>query len=452
MSISGLFVPDILDNYASGKGISQRQIEFIVNGIVSGKVAKEQTGAFCMAVRLIGMDIENRTHLTLAMAKSGKQLSWADQKLSGPILDKHSSGGVGDKVSLMQAAIIAACGGYDPMISGRALGHTGGTLDKMDSIPGYRSKPNEAEIKRVVKAAGCAIVGATDDLAPADKVMYATRDVTGAVPSIDLITASILSKKMAAGLNALVMDVKYGSGAFMQDFKDATGLAQSIHHVANTGGLPCTTVLSDMNQVLGKNAGNALEVREAINYLKGNGPRDPRLEEVTTVLSAHLLVMGNLANDYEEAQQKIYEVIANGNAAECFARMVSELGGPRDLLESTDQHLGTTPEIVPIYVRQAGYLSQMNVKAIGYCIANTLGAGRTRPEDQIDYLTGLSDVAPLGTLLEPRGQSARPIAFVHARNLAQAQEAGDIILGAVTLTEASPQRTPVIKNILKPYP
>ena len=294
--------------------LSADEIRHFVNGITAGTVGEGQIAAFCMTACLNPMTRGERVALTLAMAGSGITLDWSGENLNGPVLDKHSTGGVGDKVSLMLAPILAACGAYVPMLSGRGLGHTGGTLDKMDSIPGYQSQPDLATIKRVVKNSGCAIIGATKDLAPADRIMYAIRDVTGTVESLDLITASILSKKMAAGLSGLVMDVKFGSGAFMQDYKDARALADSIHGVANGGGLPCTVLMTDMDQALGHTAGNAIEVIEAIRFLR-NENIDARLYDVTMNLCAELLVLGKLAVDVADGIKKSETVLQNGRAA-----------------------------------------------------------------------------------------------------------------------------------------
>ena len=321
-----------------GGRLTEAQIQRFIQGVTSGAVTEGQIAAFCMAVLFRGMDLDERVALTLAMTRSGTVLDWKPLNLPGPILDKHSTGGVGDKVSLILAPAIAACGGFVPMISGRGLGHTGGTLDKLDSIPGYTSLPDRPTLERVIRDVGCAIIGATDAFAPADKRVYAVRDITATVESLDLITASILSKKLAAGLDALVMDVKFGSGAFMAAFDDAVALAESIVTVATGAGMPTVALLTDMNEVLGRTAGNALEVRESIDFLTGAG-HDPRLYEVTSALSAELLVLGGLAPDASTASKRFDEAISSGAAAERFSRMVASLGGPADLLENPDRYL-----------------------------------------------------------------------------------------------------------------
>lgn len=415
---------DVIRAKRDGQVLSADQIEFFIKGVADKTVAEGQVGAFCMAVLLKKMSLPERTALTLAMARSGIVMDWAAENLPGPVLDKHSTGGVGDKTSLMLAPIIAACGGYVPMISGRGLGHTGGTLDKMDSIPGYRSQPDLPLLKQAVRDVGCAIIGATPDLAPADRVMYAVRDVTATVESLDLITASILSKKMAAGLQGLVMDVKFGSGAFMRDYNDAKALAQSIAGVANTGGLPTVALLTDMNQVLGLSAGNALEVLEAVAYLKGTA-REPRLHEVTVALCAEMLVLGRLASDIAAARAKIEAVLANGQAAETFAKMVAALGGPADFLEKPEKYLAAAPVVIDIDM--GGMVQAMDVFKIGMGIVE-LGGGRARPSDTIDHAVGLSNVAGLG----------KPARFtIHARSEEKARAMAAVLCGAVTLDGAA---------------
>jgi len=326
-----------------------------------------------------------------------------------------------------------------PMISGRGLGHTGGTLDKMDSIPGYVSQPETDVLDRVVRSAGCAVVGATRDIAPADRRIYAIRDTTGTVESIDLITASILSKKMAAGLGGLVMDVKFGTGAFMSDIGDARALARSIVDVANGGGLPTVALLTDMNQPLGRAAGNAVEVREAIDLLTG-GPKDERLWEVTARLTAELLVIGGLAADAEAGRVKVEHALASGAAAERFARMVRDLGGPTDILEKVDNHLPAAPVVRPIIAGQDGVVAAVDARAIGIAIV-ALGGGRTRPEDGVDHAVGLTQIAAIGEAVGPKG---RPLALLHARDEASAAAAEAAIRAALTVAGTAPAQPPLV--------
>ncbi|MGH2803968.1 MAG: thymidine phosphorylase, partial [Thermoleophilaceae bacterium] len=296
-----MLIPELIRRKRDGAELRDEEIGFLVAGIADGSVSDAQVGALAMAVVLRGMTAEERIALTGHMTRSGEVLDWSDAGLPGPALDKHSTGGVGDKVSLLLAPIVAACGGAVPMISGRGLGHTGGTLDKLEAIPGYDTAPDPAAFRRAVARAGCAIVGQTAALAPADRRLYAIRDATGTVESIPLIVASILSKKLAAGLTALVMDVKVGSGAFLPGRDAARELAEAIVEVARGNGLPTAALLTDMDRVLGRTAGNAVEVREAIGALTG-AETDERLREVTLALSAELLVLGGVATDTAEAR------------------------------------------------------------------------------------------------------------------------------------------------------
>src|SRR5438270_2531437 len=289
---------ELIRRKRDGHALAAEEVAFLVEGIARGSLSDAQVGALAMALFLNGMEPAERVALTLAMRDSGTVLRWEGDR---PVLDKHSTGGVGDKVSLLLAPIVAACGGAVPMISGRGLGHTGGTLDKLEAIPGYDVAPDPERLRRAVARAGCAIVGQTARLAPADRRLYAIRDATATVESIPLIVASILSKKLAAGLDALVMDVKTGSGAMMPSLEQARELAQAIVEVAVGNGLPTTALLTDMNQVLGRSAGNAVEVRESIDHLTG-AASEPRLREVTLALSAELLTLGGVHAQLSDAR------------------------------------------------------------------------------------------------------------------------------------------------------
>lgn len=423
---------EIIRKKRDGQKLSPAEIKEFITGVTAKTVSEGQVAAFCMATLLKGMDMPERVALTSSMAQSGTVMNWKGENLPGPILDKHSTGGIGDKVSLMLAPIVAALGGFVPMLSGRGLGHTGGTLDKMDAIPGYKSQPDTALFRKTVREAGCAIIGATPDLAPADRIIYAIRDVTGTVESVDLITASILSKKLAGGLDALVMDVKFGTGAFMQKYDDAKALAESIVSVANGAGLPTVGLLTDMNQVLGRSAGNAVEVVEAIEYLQGRNI-DKRLHEVNAALTAELLVLGKLAKDTADARKKIDEVIANGKAAEKFAVMVAALGGPADLMDKPEKYLKPAPYVKEFYAAKKGRVSAIDARAIGIGIVE-LGGGRARPTDGIDHAVGLTQVAQIG---EEVGQGARPLAVIHARDEASWQKMAGSLSAAVTVAEAA---------------
>ena len=414
-----------------GHALTVDQIDTFIRGIADDSVTEGQAAAFAMAVLLRGMERDERVALTQAMARSGQVLDWAAEDLGGPVVDKHSTGGVGDKVSLILAPVVAACGGFVPMISGRGLGHTGGTLDKLDSIPGYRSQTDLATLRRVVQRRGCAIIGATGELAPADRRLYAIRDITGTVESIDLITASILSKKLAAGLDALVMDVKTGSGAFAAAPEEAERLGRSLVDVGRGAGLAMTALITDMNQVLGRTAGNALEVREAIDVLTGTDV-EPRLRAVTVALSAHMLVLGGLADTVAAGERMAADALDSGKAAERFGAMVADLGGPTDLMARPDTWLLAAPIQQPVFPEATGHVRAIDVRRLGVLVVE-LGGGRRRVEDQIDPAVGLSHVAGIG---EPVGPGTAPLALVHAADADAAARAAAALAGAFTVSDA----------------
>jgi thymidine phosphorylase len=392
------------------------------------------------------MTWEECAAFTRAMAGSGAVLDWAGAGLDGPILDKHSTGGVGDTVSLILAPLVAACGGFVPMISGRALGHTGGTLDKLASIPGYDTAPDLARFRKAVRQAGCAIVGPTAELAPAERRFYAIRDVTATIDSIPLITASILSKKLAAGLDALVMDVKVGSGAFAGSLETAQALAESLVTVAGDAGLRTVAWLTDMNQVLGHDVGNALEVREAIDFLTGRR-REARLHAVTSALAREMLVLGGLALDPAAAAGPGERALTSGTAAERFARMVVALGGPGDLLERPERHLSAAPVRLAVTPERAGIVTRVDARMIGLVVV-ALGGGRRRAKDAVDPAVGLADMRGPGDAVGPD----RPLAVVHARSTADAEAAALAVRGAMTVAEEPPPAAgpPVLRRIGAP--
>ena len=427
-----LLPQEIIRRKRDGGELSREEIAFFARGISEGYVSEGQIAAFAMAVYFRGMTMPERIALTEAMRDSGEVLEWQSLDLPGPVFDKHSTGGVGDVVSLMLGPLAAACGGYVPMISGRGLGHTGGTLDKFDAIPGYDTAPDNALFRRVVKEVGVAIIGQTGNLAPADKRFYAIRDVTATVESIPLITASILSKKLAAGLEALVMDVKAGSGAFMPTFEASVELAESIVAVANGAGCRTTALITDMSQPLASGAGNAVEVREAVRYLTGEY-RNARLHEVTMALTAEMLMLGGLAGSEDEARQRLERALESGEAAERFGRMVAALGGPADFVERYDAYLEKAPIIRPVYAEEPGIVTAMDTRAIGMAVV-ALGGGRTRPTDAIDYAVGFTDFIALGETAGPD----RPLARVHCRSDAQFAEAARRLREAVVVGEGKP--------------
>jgi thymidine phosphorylase len=435
-----VLVPELIRTKRDGGELSDDEIRFLVEGIADGSVSDAQVGALAMAIVLRGMNAAERVALTGAMTRSGEVLDWSHAGLPGPALDKHSTGGVGDKVSLLLAPIVAACGGAVPMISGRGLGHTGGTLDKLESIPGYDTAPDPEAFRHAVARAGCAIVGQTAALAPADRRLYAIRDATGTVESIPLIVASILSKKLAAGLGALVMDVKVGSGAFLPGREAAAELARSIVEVARGNGLPTSALLTDMDRVLGRTAGNAVEVRESLDHLTG-AARDERLLDVTLALSAELLRLGGLESDEDEARAAAERALASGAAAEHFAAMVRELGGPADLLESPGSHLAEAPLTLAAEPDEPGTVARVNVRAVGLAVV-ALGGGRTRETDPVDHAVGLTEVAAPGEEVAPGG---RPLALVHAADEAAAEQAAASLRAAYTLGDAGPAPHPVLE-------
>ena len=444
MNQTRFFPQEIIRNKRDGAVLSDAEIEFMVDGLTSSAISESQIGAFAMAIFFNGMNMEERVALTRAMTLSGTVLDWSDAGFDGPVLDKHSTGGIGDKVSLILAPVMAACGAAVPMISGRGLGHSGGTLDKLDSIPGYSTTPDLETLRKTVKHAGCAIIGQTAKLAPADGRLYAIRDETATVESLSLITASILSKKLAAGLNGLVMDVKYGSGAFASAFDDALELAESIVSVANGADLPCAALLTDMNQALGRSAGNALEVHESIDHLNGSA-RDERLHEVTMALAAEILTIGGLSNSVEDGRAKAEASLNSGQAAEHFARMAADLGGPADLMEQPGNHLPTAPVTQAAIPSRPGIVTAVDARALGLAIMD-LGGGRRRAEDNIDYSVGLGEVAAIGESVGPD----HPLAIIHAATDDNAARASAALGAAFTIGDQAPTPAPIVRRRVGP--
>ncbi len=435
-----MIAQELIRRKRDGGTLSAEEIEALVAGIADGSLSDAQAGALAMAIFLRDLDGDERVALTRAMTRSGAVLEWDE----GPVLDKHSTGGVGDKVSLVLAPVVAACGGLVPMISGRGLGHTGGTLDKLASIPGYDTAPGPDALRAAVREAGCAIVGPTADLAPADRRLYAIRDATATVESIPLVVASILSKKLAAGLDALVLDVKTGSGAFFGERDSARELARALVSVAEGAGLPATALLTDMDTPLGRVAGNALEVREAIDILTGAGPI-PRLQDVTLELAAELLVLGGLDPDVDVARDRAQGMLASGEAAERFLRMVVSLGGPADLLENPSAHLPHAPVQRAIGPEFAGTVSRIDTRELGLAVLE-LGGGRRREDDAIDPAVGLTELAGHG---EDVG-SESPLAVVHARDEAGADRAEARVRAAFVVAEGPPPDAPPLIERLEP--
>jgi len=425
-----------------GGALGRVQIDAFVDGLARGTWSEGQAAAMAMAILLRGMDTAETVALTEAMTHSGEVLDWRDAGLAGPVLDKHSTGGVGDKVSLLLAPIVAACGAVVPMISGRGLGHTGGTLDKLEALPGYGVNPDRAAMIACLRAAGCAIVGASERLAPADRRLYAIRDVTATVESVPLITASILSKKLAAGLQGLVLDVKLGNGAFTPSADQARALARSLVSVARGAGLPTVALLSDMSQPLGTTAGNALEVREAIDFLTG-GAREPRLLELTHSLCAQLVHLGGLGTTLDEAAQRVRRALDSGAAADRFARMVAALGGPADVLREAG--LGRAPVRLDATATRSGFVCAVDTRAVGLAVV-ALGGGRRCAGERIDPTVGLSHWQALGTAVA----AGQPLACVHAASRAAAEEAAAAVRAAIVIGDAPPVVVPIVQEVVTP--
>ena len=435
-----VFLPqEVIISKSNGDVLAPAEIADFIHGFAAGTVSHAQAAAFAMAVYFQDMTMPERVALTLAMRDSGNVVDWSD--LDGPVADKHSTGGVGDNVSLMLAPILAAIGIYVPMISGRGLGHTGGTLDKFDSIPGYTTSPDNALFRKVVREAGCAIIGQTADLAPADKTLYSIRDVTGTVESIALITASILSKKLAAGLGALILDVKTGSGAFMPTLQKSQDLAQSLVHVANGAGLKTGALITDMNEPLASAAGNGLEVRNAVDFLTG-AHQDARLRDVTLALCAEVAAMTGKAATVDAALALVTDALDSGRAAEHFGRMVAALGGPVDFIADMDRHLAPAPIIRDVFATGQGAIVDIDTRGVGMAVV-ALGGGRTMPADSIDHRVGFDRLAGLGAIVDAQ----TPIARLHAADEASAADAEARLKSAYRLGDTPPSHPLIAAQI-----
>ncbi len=429
-----MFPQEIIRRKRNKEVLSRDEINFFIRGVVNGDFADIQTAALTMAIFLNGFNKDETVDLTLAMRDSGDVLKW---DLPAPVIDKHSTGGVGDKVSLMLAPILAACGAFVPMIAGRGLGHTGGTLDKLDSIPGYNTLSSNESFVTTVKNVGCAIIGQTGNLAPADKKIYAIRDVCGTVESIPLITASILSKKLAAGLEYLVMDLKCGAGAFMENYDDAQKLARSIVDVANGSGTKTTAVITDMNSVLGYSVGNALEVKEAVEYLQGKNV-NTRLDEVTRKLCRELLVSCKMCADENEAEHKVAEALSSGQALEKFSQMTAALGGPKDFVEKYNSYLPQAKIVRPVFAKTSGYVSKMAVRDIGMLLVGLKG-GRVHPDQKLDYATGFTEFCQIGDYVDEH----KPLAMLHAQSEEEYLAAADMLRELISVEDKCAE-TPII--------
>jgi thymidine phosphorylase len=429
---------EIIRKKRDGAPLTRDEVREFISGLTNNTISEGQVAAFAMAVFFKGMSAEEAVGLTLAMRDSGTVLTW---DMPGPVVDKHSTGGIGDNISLMLAPMLAACGCFVPMISGRGLGHTGGTLDKLDSIPGYTTQPDLVLFRKVVREAGCAIIGQTADLAPADKRLYGIRDVTATVESVPLITASILSKKLAAGLQHLVMDVKTGSGAFMAKHEDAVTLAKSLVSVANGAGLKTTALITDMDEPLASAAGNALEVLHAVEFLKGR-LISRRVEAIILALGAELLLSTGISSTLEDGAKKLAATITSGLAAEHFAKMTALLGGPKDFMERPDHYMKSAKIIRPVYADDEGAVSKIETRQLGVAVIE-LGGGRLRADDKIDHAVGLSNL--LGKNF--RADMNTPLCMIHAQDETSFDRAALIIKAAYTIGDVVKETPPVIERI-----
>lgn len=427
---------DLLSRLREGRAPTARALEAFVGGLADGSVTDAQAGAFAMGLCRTPLNRDRRTALTRAMRDTGRTLEW---DVDGPVADKHSTGGVGDCVSLVLAPALAACGVYVPMISGRGLGHTGGTLDKLAAIPGMRTELGAEAMQRQVAAIGCAIVGASDDIAPADRRLYALRDETATVESLDLIVASILSKKLAEGPEALILDVKTGSGAFLPDPGEARKLARALVETSQAAGVMTSALLTDMSQPLAPSVGNALEVIAAMEALTEPKARsNARLVALTEGLGGECLALGGLVADAAEGQKRIREALETGSAVEVFGRMVSAQGGPADFPDRWRDRLPAAPVVAELRADAPGVLASIDARILGDVVVR-LGGGRRVASDTVDPAVGLSHVAALGASVT----EGTPLARVHAADAEDAEAAAEAVAHAMTLA-AEPVTPPAL--------
>ena len=443
--MSELFFPqEIIRKKRDGEVLHAAEIDFFTAGITDGSISEGQVAAFAMAVFFQGMNDEESLKLTLAIMNSGDVINWASYGVEGPLVEKHSTGGVGDKITLMLAPIVTACGAKVPTISGRGLGHTGGTLDKLEAIPGYDATPELDLFAKVMKDVGCSIIGQTSNLAPADKRLYSIRDVTGTVESVPLITASILSKKLATGADGLVMDVKFGNGAFMSTYRKAKELTDNIVKVANQAGLPTTAIISDMNEVMGQAAGHSVEIKETIEYLTGQVSL-PRLHEVTMTLAAEMLVIVGAQSDISVARKKAEEALSSGRAAEIFGRMVAAHGGPVDFVENSAAYLKFAPVVRDIKAKSNGFVDDIDTRSIGLAVVG-LGGGRTRADQDIDHGVGFEHCLGLGVKVSIGDRLCQVV----ANSQEQADAAERAIHSAYLIDDKPVSVVPVVHDIIRP--
>jgi pyrimidine-nucleoside phosphorylase len=430
----------IIEKKRDGEALDPEELKFFIEGYTKGDIPDYQMAAMAMAIYFQGMTLDETATLTELMMKSGDLVDTS--AIQKPKVDKHSTGGVGDKVSLLLAPLIACCDAAVPMISGRGLGITGGTLDKMESIPGYRVDLSDKEFVDVIQKCGCSIIGQTGQLAPADKKLYALRDVTATVPSIPLITASIMSKKLAEGIDALVMDVKWGKGAFMKTYEDAQTLARTIVEVGTRMGKGMAALLTDMNQPLGRAAGNTVEVIESVESLKGEGPAD--LMEVTFELCAHMLMLIGKAKTRDEGVAALQKHIASGAAVEKFKQMVELQGGDPTCLDDY-RKMPTAKIQEPFAAEQDGWISGVSADHVGRAVI-ILGGGRSKTDDKVDHAVGVTHIAKIGEQVK-RGDR---LLTIHANDNGKLEEAKKMLSKAFAFSEDKVEPEPLIKEVILP--
>ena len=433
-----MLIKEIIQKKRDNHNLTDNEIQTFIKGISNKTVSPEQIGAMTMAIYFNGLSSTEQVAFTLAMRDSGKVIKFTNLT-DKPIVDKHSTGGVADFISIPLAPIIAACGAYVPMITGKGLGHTGGTTDKMQAIPNYNTFPNTEDFQHVVKKVGCCIIGQTDDLAPADRAIYGVRDVSATVESLPLIATSILSKKLASGISYLVMDIKTGNGAFMNTLEGSKALAHTISTISNQAGVPCKAIITDMNEALGRNIGNSLEVIESIQYLTGKNV-DAKVDTVMKALATEMLLITKIANSKTDALTKISKALSSGKAAEIFEKMVHAMGGSSNIISKYNQILPKAPIIKPIYANNAGYIHHINSRALGFALVQ-LGGGRRQATDKLDYAVGIANVIKVGEIVNKE----KPIAFIHANTPLQVEEMAKVLNNAITVSaEPSFQIQPTI--------
>lgn len=434
---------DVIRKKRDGLNLSREEIDFFIGGVTSGRIADYQVSALLMAIYLNGMNEDEQQALTEAMLNSGNILDFSD--IPKPKADKHSTGGVGDKTSIIIAPLVAACGVCVPMISGRGLGHTGGTLDKLESIPGYRVNLSASEFKQVLDQVGYAMAGQTAELAPADKRMYALRDATATVEAIPLIVASIISKKGAAGLDAMIIDVKVGNGAFMREESRARELAHALVSTGNSCGIKTRALLTDMNQPLGGAVGNSLEIEECVRLLRGEANEAARpVLDLSIELSAHMLLLANVDETIEAARKRLEEVLRSGKALECLRSNIEAQGGDPRVCDDPSGFLPLVSETVKVESPRSGFIIEIDTTEIGHAIA-AIGGGRVRIEDTVDPTVGFTSELKLGDQVG----AGDVIGVVYSADPAAAEEAARRIQAAYQVGDEAPsEEQKLVKEVI----